>query len=249
MPAPTPVAKASFRWIIRLAVMLGVIYLLLEYLRSCGCYTEVHQKITGLSGLDFEVSEIDCATLGNNPSINVFVSKTGQLWLTKEKTLLFQYGPVNEDRWPVIGPVDQHTIQISTPWISSVWRRRARWEGLSINYNIAGIEYVGFNDIVSFGHQLDLSGSDLVEYVRREIQERLAKGTKPFRHGEVSGYIPVDYGNGPNEIADAIIAEWLASGKNFNSRDLLFLDPKLVEAFQWRPSPSKPPAFEDKGGR
>src|SRR5712692_950753 len=140
MPALTPVAKASFRWIIRLAVMLGVIYLLLAAVRSCNCPTEVYQTIT-LSGFDFEISRVDCPF---NPSINVFVSKTGQSWLTKEKTLLFQYSSANEDRWPVITPVDQHTIQISTPRISSVWFRRAHWEGLSINYNIAGIDYVGF---------------------------------------------------------------------------------------------------------
>jgi len=244
MPALTAVAKTSFRWVIRLAVMLGVIYLLLAVVRSCNCPTEVYQTTT-LSGFDFEISRVDCPF---NPSMNVFVSRTGQSWLTKEKTLLFEYSG-GVDPLPVITQVDQHAIQISTPWISSVWLRRARWEDLSINYNIAGIDYLRFNDIVSFGHQLDLSGSDLVEYVRREVRERLAKGTKPFRNGEVSGYIPLDYGNGPDEIADAIIAEWVASGQNFNSRDLLFLDPKLVKVFQWRPSPSKPSALEDKGDR
>jgi len=68
--------------------------------------------------------------------------------------------------------------------------------------------------IVSFGRQgFNLTGEALTDYVRRNILALLENGAKPVvavrdaRHGR--GWLPVDYGNGPDQIANAIIGEWL----------------------------------------
>jgi hypothetical protein len=50
------------------------------------CATTVHQRIAGLSGFDFEISETDCDVLAKDATTSVFVSKAGQA----KKTLLFK---------------------------------------------------------------------------------------------------------------------------------------------------------------
>ncbi len=76
------------------------------------------------------------------------------------------------------------------------------------------VDAVGLWQVVSIGRQgFDLSGEALTEHVRRAMLALLAEGAKPVIgvanavHGR--GWLPVDYGSTPDEVADAIITEWL----------------------------------------
>jgi hypothetical protein len=99
--------------------------------------TESRKTIPDLSGLDFEISQTDCSTLGEDTSISVSVSKAGET----KKTLLFKYGPAGLDPIPEIAVIDQQTIQISVQKISDLIFRRESWKGLSVEYNIGAIDY------------------------------------------------------------------------------------------------------------
>src|SRR5260221_2920826 len=132
-----PLTRIFFRWAVGLSVTLVTLYLLLAIATHRTCITETYKKIPRLSGFDFEISETDCSTLGEDASISIFASKTGQTG----KTLLFNYGPAGVDPMPVITALDQHTVQISVPRISDLIFRRDNWEGLTIHYSIGVIDY------------------------------------------------------------------------------------------------------------
>jgi hypothetical protein len=121
--------------------VLGVLYLLLATVglapMSHTCITETREKIFGLAGFDFEISETNCSTLGEDASMSVFASKAGQ----PDKVLLFKYGPAGIAPMPVITAIDQQTIQITVPRISDLIFRRENWEGLSVNYSIGVIDH------------------------------------------------------------------------------------------------------------
>jgi hypothetical protein len=94
------------------------------------------------------------------------------------------------------------------------------------------IDAVGLWQIVSFGMDaFELSGADLVDYVRRHILSLLSKGAKPVR-GAMDGvhyWKVMHYGNSPDEIADAIIAEWLKSGRDPDFGGVWFALPHIYE--------------------
>jgi hypothetical protein len=74
-----------------------------------------------------------------------------------------------------------------------------------------------------------LSGDRLVDFVRQGIAALLAKGAKPVVQATdgVHDWIPVDYGETPRSIADAIIAEWQKSGRAPTVGDVWFAIPDL----------------------
>src|SRR5260370_25941859 len=84
----------------------------------------VHQKVAGLSGLDFEISEMGCDLLVKDTTTSVFISKTGGT----KKTLLFKYFPPGFDAIPTISLLDEHTIQISIWRTSFSFWRSVKWE-------------------------------------------------------------------------------------------------------------------------
>lgn len=73
---------------------------------------------------------------------------------------------------------------------------------------------VGLWTIVPHGRDgFGLRGSALSDFVRRGILALLDAGAVPVRHKRGSGYDwspQKQYGTGREEIADAVIAEWLA---------------------------------------
>src|SRR6266481_5628354 len=69
------------------------------------CMTTVHQRIAGLSGFDFEISETDCDVLAKDAATSIFVSKTGE----RKKTLLFKYVPPDHGISPSITSIDERT--------------------------------------------------------------------------------------------------------------------------------------------
>jgi hypothetical protein len=105
------------------------------------CTTTVHQRIAGLSGFDFEISETDCDVLAKDAATSVFVSEAGQ----KKKTLLFKCVPPGYDAIPSITPVDEHTVQISIWRVPQILCRKDRWQTLAIRYVIGVVEYPGRN--------------------------------------------------------------------------------------------------------
>jgi len=123
------------------ALALTAIYLYLAMLGLAptpdDCITEVHGRISGVSGFDFEISETNCDTLAKTATISVFASKPGR----PKKVLLFKFFPAYDDLLPVITPVDQHTVQISIPEISSLFLRRDKLKDLTVIYKIDVIDY------------------------------------------------------------------------------------------------------------
>jgi hypothetical protein len=136
-------ARMPIRWIVGFiaTATVGYVYLVPVGLVRAPhtCITETRTKLLNVSGFDFEISETDCSTLGEDASISVFASKSGQ----PGKTLLFKYGPAGTDPVAVITSVDEHTVQISVKRISDVVFQKDSWEGLSVNYNIGFIDYPG----------------------------------------------------------------------------------------------------------
>ncbi len=106
-------------------------------------------------------------------------------------------------------------------------------EDLALRPGELAIDAVGLWQIVPAGREgFGLSGSALYDYVRRHILNLLAKGAKPVR-GVKQGprfWRVVEYGNTPEEIADAIIAEWKASGHEPDPGGVWFALPHIYEA-------------------
>jgi hypothetical protein len=81
-------------------------------------------------------------------------------------------------------------------------------------YDIDG-DGEGFWGIPSWGRSFGFEGDDLTEFVRLCVLRLLEAGAVPVRHAE-SGTLrwkeQAQYGSSRDEIADAIVAEWLKSG-------------------------------------
>jgi hypothetical protein len=102
------------------------------------CITESKQKISDLSGLDFEISETDCDTLAKDASMSVVVAKHGD----REKTLLFKFMPVYGVPLPNIAvDAQRSTILISVPEIEDIFSRQKRWRDLAIKDDIGTVHY------------------------------------------------------------------------------------------------------------
>ncbi|GEP52866.1 hypothetical protein [Reyranella soli] len=95
------------------------------------------------------------------------------------------------------------------------------------------IDAVSLRNILVAGREgFGLSDDQLIDYVRRNILLLLAKGAKPVV-GALDGvhfWSLVDYGNAPEEIADAIIGEWQRVGRDPELGDLSFAVPSIYEA-------------------
>ena len=101
------------------------------------CLATVHQRIAGLSGFDFEISETNCDFLAKEAEMDVFIAKAGQT----QKTLLFKYVPPGFDAMPAIASLDDHTVQISIWRVPTILCRRDKWETLTVKYNIGVVDY------------------------------------------------------------------------------------------------------------
>jgi hypothetical protein len=122
-------------------VPLGSAYLILASVGLAPtpytCITETRKKIPNLSGFDFEITETDCSTLGEDASISVFVSKAGG----NTKTLIFKYGPAVDGLLPSIVMHNEGNLSISIPIVSDVVFQEHKWQNISIAYNIGHIDY------------------------------------------------------------------------------------------------------------
>lgn len=82
-------------------------------------------------------------------------------------------------------------------------------------YEIDG-DGAGFWGIVPWGRSFGFEGDDLAEFVRLCVLRLLEAGAVPVRHGSNDGEREwaeqKQYGTTKEEIADAVVGEWLASG-------------------------------------
>ena len=98
------------------------------------------------------------------------------------------------------------------------------------------IDAVGMFQIVPGGRvDFGLAGDELTDYVRRAILALLDEGAVPVRGAPGSGYFWIHqkhYGTSREDIADAVIAEWLS----------LEDDPMVLVGAAWfaRPRPDSP---------
>jgi hypothetical protein len=78
------------------------------------------------------------------------------------------------------------------------------------------IDAVGLWQIMAHGRDgFELSGDDLIDFVRRCLLALFAKGAKPVVGATDGAFIwkVVNYGKTADEMAQAIIDEWVASGR------------------------------------
>ena len=101
------------------------------------CIVETRQRITGVSGLNFEIKEFDCDTLAKEGWISVYAYRPGQ----SEKVLVFEYVAGGVGPLPRITAVNPQTVRISIPAISSTHLRQHAWDGVTIEYDIGQIDY------------------------------------------------------------------------------------------------------------
>jgi hypothetical protein len=122
-------------WLIVGGYGLGFSYVLLATTQSLWgpytCITMTQKKIHDLSGFDFEISK----TINCDVAINVLASRAGQT----KKTLIFRFGPPDDDAIPNITSIDAGTVQISVGRVPFIFCRKDKWETLTVNYKIAGV--------------------------------------------------------------------------------------------------------------
>jgi len=91
----------------------------------------------------------------------------------------------------------------------------------------------GLWEIVSFGRQgFGLSGSDLVDFVKRGVLALLAKGAKPVTGASDGTHIwqrLYGYGEEPEQMADAIVEEWQRAGRDPDYGGVWFATPNVYE--------------------
>jgi hypothetical protein len=104
------------------------------------------------------------------------------------------------------------------------------------------VDAVGLWQIVSFGREgFGLSGDKLVDYVRQHLFALFAKGAKPVQ-GALDGihiWMLVNYGETPEEMADAIITEWRNSGNDPDVGSVWFALPHIYNATLSHDAPKK----------
>ena len=92
---------------------------------------------------------------------------------------------------------------------------------------------VGLWQIVPDGRTgFGLDGPELVQFVRNSVLVLLKRGAKPVRGGRGTGYnwiVQPHYGTTDAEIADAVIAEWLAAGRDPDFDGVWFALPRVYQ--------------------
>jgi len=106
------------------------------------CTTTFQERVTGVSGHDFEVNEVLCSESGKEPSdVSIFAARTGS---TPRRALVFRYARLQDgspDTWPVIMPVEHGAVRFFVGHVASVACRTRRWDGLLLEYDIARVAH------------------------------------------------------------------------------------------------------------
>jgi hypothetical protein len=108
--------------------------------------SETMLMLNDVNGAGFEVVYTNSDTLAKQEWVNVYVYEPGSQsnWLnrlTHRKTLLFSYDPGYPAETPRIEAAGPRKVIISVPRVSSVLYQGRNWKALSVDYQIAKIDY------------------------------------------------------------------------------------------------------------
>lgn len=108
--------------------------------------SETMLVLNDVNGAGFEVIYTNSDTLAKEEWVNVYVYDSGSQsnWFNRlihRKTLLFSYDPGYPAETPHIEAVGPQDIRISIPRVSSVLYQGRRWKALSVDYQIAKVDY------------------------------------------------------------------------------------------------------------
>lgn len=101
------------------------------------CATETRQKISNLSGFDFETTRTACSPPGRPTWVRVFASPAGR----NEEMLLFEFEPGNDRDLPIISVTDPTHILVAIPHVLDVRRQVHDWGNVHVEYRIAPLIY------------------------------------------------------------------------------------------------------------
>ncbi|HEY7386522.1 MAG TPA: hypothetical protein VH743_22895 [Beijerinckiaceae bacterium] len=105
---------------------------------------------------------------------------------------------------------------------------------------------IGLWNIVIYGREdFGLSGGDLADFVRRHLLAIFAHGAKPVvgASDNIHIWTPVDYGGGPEEVANAIVSEWIQTGHEPGPGGLWFA---LPHVYQEKRGPEAPDRIKSR---
>jgi len=161
----------------------------------------------------------------------------------------------NEYRDPAGRGAEIATRRIERPYTpmasvtSKMTDKRDRFYGDTVEERIAKIatelarDAIGLWQIVSFGREgFALSGTELVDFVRRSLLELFARGAKPVTGSldNVHIWTPLkNYGDTPEEMSRAIIDEWQRSGRDPDFGGVWFAVPQVYEEKRTASMPAK----------
>jgi hypothetical protein len=161
-------------------------------------------------------------TFGEPPGSDFRVLAERPLLIAKQETFALESTGFAAHIRPMMRSDRRHRLY-ATPigeWIAAV-------------PNELPIDAVGLWQIVPAGRDgFELSGQDLIEFVRLTLLALLERGAKPVM-GAVDGvhiWTLVPYGETPAQIADAIIKEWSTSGREPDAGDVWFALPHIYES-------------------
>lgn len=122
-----------------LLVIVAIPFAVMEWFYGgpYACLTQVHRRISDISGVTFEIRETDCDRIAKEGWISIYASRPGQ----SDKVLVFEYDEGGVGPLPRITAVDPQTVRISIPAISEIRFRRHAWDGVTLEYDIGRIEY------------------------------------------------------------------------------------------------------------
>jgi hypothetical protein len=108
--------------------------------------SETMLVLNDVNGAGFEVIYTNSDTLAKEEWVNVYVYDSGSrsTWLNRlmhRKTLLFSYDPGYPALTPRIEAAGPGNVRISIPRVSSVLYQGHQWKGLSVDYQIAKVDY------------------------------------------------------------------------------------------------------------
>lgn len=106
------------------------------------CTTIFEERVTGLSGYDFEVTEARCSQSSKEPSdVSVVAARTGS---SPRRALVFRYARIQDgsaETLPLIMPAEDGTVRLLVDHVASVGCRTRRWDGLLLEYDITRVAH------------------------------------------------------------------------------------------------------------
>jgi hypothetical protein len=138
--------SSMFLTLIVITIIVGIGQFFLHALRlgleRIVCDTQPVKTVTNLHGLDFEVTQADCAFIGSNWETTIHASRTGR----GNGSDIFIYGPVflpplSVAPVPEFNVSDDGEITVTIEEVSGIVKKQSEWNGIPIHYRIGHIDY------------------------------------------------------------------------------------------------------------